>query len=145
MKCLIVEDDFTARKLLQTYLSDYRDCFVAVNGNEAVEAVQAALDESQPYDLICLDIMMPEMDGHDALKAIRQIEKSHEIEDLNGVKVIMTTALTDFEHVSGAFRTGCEAYLVKPIRKNELLNEIEKLGLTQLENKQIPIAPDKQK
>ena len=37
MKFLIVEDDFTARKLLQIYLSDYGDCFVAVNGREAVE------------------------------------------------------------------------------------------------------------
>ena len=129
MKCLIVEDDFAARKLLQVYLSDYADCFVAVNGHEVVEAVREALDEGQPYDLICLDIMMPEMDGHKALEAIRQMEKEHGIGGLDGVKIIMTTALDDSRNIMGAFRTGCEAYIVKPIRKEKLIDEITKLGL----------------
>jgi two-component system chemotaxis response regulator CheY len=129
MKCLIVEDDFAARKLLQVYLSDYAECFVAVNGHEVVEAVREALDEGQPYDLICLDIMMPEMDGHKALEAIRQLEKEHGIGGLDGVKVIMTTALDDSRNIMGAFRTGCEAYIVKPIRKEKLIDEMTKLGL----------------
>jgi two-component system chemotaxis response regulator CheY len=129
MRCLIVEDDFAARKLLQTHLSDYAKCIVAVNGKEAVEAVREALDEGQPYDLICLDIMMPQMDGHEALKMIRQIEVQHRIRGLDGAKVIMTTALGDSKNVMGAFRTGCESYIVKPIRKQKLLDELEKLGL----------------
>jgi len=129
MKCLIVEDDFTARKLLQMYLSDYGDCFIAVNGREAVEAVRQALDEGQPYDLICLDIMMPEMDGQEALKVIRQVEKEHGIAGLDNVKVIMTTALDDPRNVMGAFRGGCEAYIVKPIAKKKLVEEMEKLGV----------------
>ena len=65
IKTLIVEDDFACRKALQIFLSEYGNCFIAVNGCEAVEAVRQALDEDQPYDLICLDIMMPEMDGHE--------------------------------------------------------------------------------
>ena len=77
MKCLIVEDDFAARRLLQRYLSSHRDCDIAVDGNEAVEAFRQATDEKEPYDLICLDIMMPNMNGHEALKAIRQIESEH--------------------------------------------------------------------
>ncbi|MEA3226399.1 MAG: response regulator [Planctomycetota bacterium] len=129
MKCLIVEDEFTARKLLQVYLSDYGDCFVAVNGREAVQAFREALEEGQPYDLICLDIMMPEMDGHEALKLIRQIESERGIAGLDGVKVIMTTALDDSKNVMGAFRGGCEAYVVKPVAKENLIAEIEKLGL----------------
>jgi len=133
MKILIVEDDFTARKLLQTYLSDYGDCFIAVDGYEAVEAIRQALEEGQPYDLICLDIMMPGMDGHDALKTIRHIEKQHGISGLDCVKVIITTALRDSEHIMAAFRTGCEAYIVKPVRKEELLKEMEKLGLIELQ------------
>ena len=117
MKCLIVEDEFTSRKLLQVYLSDYGNCFVAVNGHEAVEAFREALEENEPYDLICLDIMMPEMDGHETLKAIRRIESEHGIAGLDGVKVIMTTALEDSKDVMGAFKSGCEAYLVKPVEK----------------------------
>jgi len=129
MKYLIVEDDFAARRLLQRYLSGYGECDVAVDGNEAVEAFRQAQDENEPYDLICLDIMMPAMDGRDALKAIRQIEREHGILGLDGVKVIMTTALGDSKNVIGSFREGCEAYIVKPIRKDKLLEEMEKLGL----------------
>lgn len=129
MKCLVVEDDFAARRLLKRYLSDYGDCDVAVDGREAVESFRQAMDEKEPYDLICLDIMMPNMDGREALRAIRQIEHEHGIEGLDGVKVIMTTALGDSKNVIGSFREGCEAYIVKPVEKDKLLEEMENLGL----------------
>ncbi len=129
MKCLIVEDSFVARKLLKMYLSSCADCDIAVDGNEAVEAFSQAMDEKAPYDLICLDIMMPNMDGREALKVIRQIESEHGISGLDCVKVIMTTALGDPKNVIGSFREGCEAYIVKPVKKDKLLEEIENLGL----------------
>jgi two-component system, chemotaxis family, chemotaxis protein CheY len=130
MKCLIVEDDFVGRKLMQKYLSDYGECDVAVDGEEAVEAFKLAIENKLPYDLICLDIMMPNMNGHEVLSTIREIEIWHGINGLDGVKVIMTTALGDSENVMGSFREGCEAYIVKPVRKDALLAEIEKLGLS---------------
>jgi len=129
MKCLIVEDDFISRKLLHTYLADSADCYVASDGREAVEAFSEALAADQPYDLICLDIMMPGMGGREALTEIRRIEEEHSIGGLDGVKVIMTTALDDSTNIFGAFREGCEAYVVKPICKEKLLAEIDKLGL----------------
>ncbi len=129
MKCLIVEDDFTARKLLQAHLCGFGECYIATDGREAVEAVRDALTVGKPYDLICLDIMMPQMDGHDALEAIRKTEKEHGVEGLDCAKVIMTTALSDPKNVMGAFREGCEAYIVKPVQKNKLLAEMEKLGV----------------
>ncbi|HEG42689.1 MAG TPA: response regulator [Phycisphaerales bacterium] len=130
MKSLIVEDDFTSRNLMQIYLADMGPCHVAVNGREAVEAVTESLNEQKLYDLICLDIMMPEMDGIDALAAIRKLEKEKGIEGLDGVKVIMTTAKGQSQDIFEAFNTGCEAYLIKPVRKPELIAEIQKLGLT---------------
>ena len=129
MKCLIVEDDFRARKLLQIHLSKYFDCFIAVDGDEAVEAFAEELVKGQPYDLICLDIMMPRMNGHEALKLIREAEQVKGIGGLDCTKIIMTTALGESKDVIGAFREGCEAYIVKPIRKAKLLREVEKLGL----------------
>ena len=68
MKTLIVEDDFTSRLLLQEILKRYGAVHIAVNGREAVDAVRAAAESDESYDLICLDIMMPEMDGYQALK-----------------------------------------------------------------------------
>ncbi|MFH1717313.1 MAG: response regulator [Planctomycetota bacterium] len=132
MKILIVEDDFICRKLLQMCLSEFGDCFIAVNGQEAVEAVGSAYDEGCPYDLICLDIRMPEMDGQEALGAIRQIEHERGIAGLDCVKVVMTTGLDDSTNIMGAFRTGCEAYIVKPVEKDKLLKKMEKLGLINL-------------
>lgn len=129
MRSLIVEDDLTTRKLLQIYLSDYGDCFAAINGHEAVEAFEYALDKGEPYGLICLDIMMPGMNGYEALKAIRKAESDRGIKRPDGVKVIMTTVLSDDNNVTRAFETGCEAYLVKPVDKEKLLAEMGKLGL----------------
>ena len=116
---------------MQRYLSSYGDCDIAVDGNEAVEAFRQAMDEKELYELICLDIMMPNMDGHEALKAIRRIESEHGINGLDGVKVIMTTALGDSKNVMESFREGCEAYIVKPVEKDKLLEEMESLGLVE--------------
>lgn len=132
LKILIVEDDFVCRKQLQMCLSEFGDCYIAVNGQEAVEAIGSAYNEGYPYDLICLDIRMPEMDGQEALRTIRQIEHDRGIMGLDCVKVIMTTGLDDSENIIGAFRTGCEAYIVKPVEKGKLLKEMEGLGLIKL-------------
>ncbi|MFY9742801.1 MAG: response regulator, partial [Candidatus Sulfotelmatobacter sp.] len=92
MRTLIVEDDFTSRLLLQSFLAQYGECHIAVNGTEAVAAFRAALENQQPYDLICMDIMMPEMDGQAAIQEIRAIEEAGGIISSNGAKIIMTTA-----------------------------------------------------
>src|SRR5258707_1064845 len=113
MKTLIVEDDFTSRLLLQEILKEYGETHIAVNGKEAVEAVVAATEAHQPYDLVCMDIMMPEMDGFEALKIIRDMEEAREICHPYGVKVFMTTALDGLKNVSQAFRSLCDVYLLK--------------------------------
>ena len=129
MKSLIVEDDPVAKKLLQVYLSDYGDTFYAVNGKEAVRAVEESLNSGKPYDLICLDIMMPEMDGLEALKHIRNLERDHAIAGPDGVKVIVTTSRSQPRDIFSAFKAGCEAYIVKPVKKEDLVEEMKKLGL----------------
>ncbi len=130
MKVLIVEDDFTSRKLLQKFLSPYGDCDIAVDGEEAIEAYKMSWVKNEPYDLICMDIMMPNVDGHEALMKIREIEKEMDIKGPGEVKVIMTTALDDPKTVVKAFyEGGATSYIVKPIRKQTLFEEMRKLGL----------------
>jgi two-component system, chemotaxis family, chemotaxis protein CheY len=129
MKTLIVEDDFISRHIIQEILLPFGTCDSAVNGREALEAFVLALDKGTPYDVICLDIMMPEIDGQEALRRIRAIEKDRGILNLEGVKIIMTTALEDFEVIKAAFRDQCEAYLVKPITQQKLLKQLEELKL----------------
>ena len=130
MKTLVVEDDFISRLVLQKMLTPLGQCDTAVNGNEAVQAFEIAFDEKQPYDLICLDIMMPEMDGKEALKLIRQKEKEYGIEPSNEAKIIMITALdTPKEVIDAFYRGGCTSYLVKPIEKSRIIGVVKDLGL----------------
>ena len=83
----------------------------------------------EPYDLICLDILMPQMDGREALRIIREIEKARGIDRGDGAKVIMTSALSDAKNVLDSFEEGCEVYIPKPYPKDTLIDEIRKLGL----------------
>ena len=129
MKSLIVEDDFTSRRLMQLYLMEFGDSNIAVDGHEVIDAFWKAVEENSPYDLICLDIMMPNMDGTEALWFIRQIESKHGIKPENGVKVIVTTAKQESQDVFGVYEAKYDAYLVKPIKQEELVEEIKKLGL----------------
>jgi two-component system, chemotaxis family, chemotaxis protein CheY len=129
LKILIVEDEFGSRKLLQKFLSPYGICDLAVDGEEAVEAFALALKEKEPYDLICLDIMLPKKDGQTVLKEVRKIEADAGIQGLSGVKVIMTTALNDPKNIIQAFNSQCEAYIPKPISKQKLLEEMRGLSL----------------
>ena len=129
MKTLIVDDDFVSRKILLKYLSEYGQCDVAVNGKEAVDAFQLAINEWEAYDLICLDIMMPEMNGQEALKAIRNIEKDKGKYDIDGCKIIMTTCLDDSDNIKVAFREQCEGYLVKPIDRQKLIQKLQEFNL----------------
>ncbi len=132
MKILIVEDDFTSRRILREFLKPYGEIEIAVDGEEAITAFNLAHEAKQPYELICMDIMMPKMDGREALRQIRQREKGLEVPPNLEVKIIMTTALDDPKTVFGAFYDdGATSYLVKPISRQKLVRELRTLGLVQ--------------
>ena len=129
MKILLAEDDFASRKFMDKYLSQYGECEVTVDGEEAVDAFMMALEDGEPYDLICLDVMMPVLDGYQVLKAIRDIEEEKKIPKETRAKVIMTTALNEERNVKMAFELGCEAYSGKPIDVEKFEKVLKKLGL----------------
>ncbi len=129
MKILIVDDDFMNRKLLQEIIKPYGLTHIAVDGQEAVEAVRVAMATGEPYQLICLDIMMPKMDGQQALRQIRDLEEAAGITSTYGAKIIMTTALGDPKNAMTAFQSLCDGYVVKPIDIAKLQEELRKLKL----------------
>jgi two-component system chemotaxis response regulator CheY len=129
MRSLVVEDEFVARSILQRFLSRYGASDVAVDGAEAVEAARAALDTSTPYDVICLDVQLPKLDGHEVLTQVRALEQTHGIQLGEGSRIIMTTSLTSKDRVMGAFRGGADAYLVKPIELQALSKALQELRL----------------
>lgn len=121
LRMLLVEDDFACRLLLQTFLSRYGECHIAVNGREAVDAFRSALDCDQGYDLICMDIMMPEMDGREAVRQVRALEEDRGIRSLCGARIFMTTTVDEVREVFLCFKELCDAYLTKPIDLGKLL------------------------
>ena len=129
MRTLIVEDDFTSRVLLQSFLSQYSECHIAVNGREAVAAFRASSERGEAYDLICMDIMMPEVDGQTALMEIRALEEAAATPAATRVKIIMTTAMNDAENVIQSIKAHSDAYLLKPIHKKELIEHLKDLRL----------------
>ncbi len=128
MKILIAEDDFTSRSILLRMLGEWGECEVAVDGEEALTVFKESFGTSEAYQLLCLDIMMPKLSGQEVLQKIRAFEKLNSVKPEDSVKVIMTTALGDSETVIDAFKNGCESYVVKPIAKQLLFEEIKRLG-----------------
>lgn len=129
MKILLAEDDYVTRKYMSDFLSKYGECDVTVDGMEAVDAFMMALEDGEPYDLVCLDIMMPVMDGYQALMGIRNLEKERNITGNDACKVIMATALNEEKNVKMAFDLGCTIYSGKPIDKDRFEQALKKLEL----------------
>ena len=129
MRFLVVEDDLISRTVLSEYLAPYGKVDIAVDGEAGILTFEQALQESSPYHLVCLDIMMPKMDGQEVLRRIRRMEEERGMSGANGTKVVMTTALDDYKNIMDAFREQCEAYLVKPIEKGKLIEQLKAMGL----------------
>ncbi len=134
MRTLIVEDEFVSRMYLQRLLSKYGHCDIAADGQEAIDAFLLALKNKKPYDLICMDILMPNLDGRESMRRIRQREKELGLRGPKEVKIIMTTTVCDTSNVMGALQDGATSYIIKPIEKQKITEELLRLGLIEQKN-----------
>lgn len=131
MKTLVVEDDFASRFVLQKLFQPYGECHTAVDGEEGLNAFRMSFEDGESgYDLICLDIMMPKMDGKELLKKIREEEEEkYMIPRNNRSKIIMITALNDYDNIKASFMNLCDGYIFKPFKKEKVIEELKKLEL----------------
>jgi len=129
MKSLVVEDDVTCRTIMQAYLSPFGECRLVENGRDALAVIEEAWKQGRPFDLVCLDIIMPEMDGHTVLARIREMEAARGVTGAQAMKVIMTSGAGDMDHIAQAFEKDCMAYIVKPVLKSTLLETLKELQL----------------
>ena len=128
LKMLVAEDEFLSRNLLTRMIQGYGTVDGATDGSEAIMALKAAYDAGKHYDLVFLDIMMPEKDGQIALQELRAYEESIGIPSPDACKVIMVTALGDAKNVMAAFKSQCEGYVTKPYSADAIKELVEKIA-----------------
>ena len=129
MKSLVADDVLVIRRLLQRALTTYGQCDAAINGTEAVTKFYQSHEDNNPYNLICLDILMPQKSGLQVIKDIRKFEVDNNIATEKRVKIIMTTILQDQIVIDQAQKYGCDGYMVKPINLSKLFSLIWQFGL----------------
>lgn len=127
-KIMIVDDEPEIRKALTFRLAHAGYCVEpASNGEEAIDKYISSVDNSKPYDLIILDIMMPDVDGVKVLQVIREEEVNRDLVETQRVPVLMLTALKQPWLELEAFDKGCDDFLIKPYAPIDLLLKIEEI------------------
>ncbi|MFL0248056.1 response regulator [Candidatus Clostridium stratigraminis] len=129
MKILIVEDDADSRRYIQKILSNCGKCDLTVDGIEAIDAFLLAHDENEPYNLLCVDIMMPKIDGTKVIKIVRDLERQKGIIDKDKAKIIVTSALSDRNLIEKCMLYGCNKYIAKPFEVEEIFVALAELNL----------------
>jgi len=126
---LVVEDEAISRKVMVSFLTPLGSCDTAETGKAAVDAFRRSIETGKRYDLITLDIKLPEMNGDEVLQEIRRIETDSGTQPGDGVRIIMTTVMDDPKGIMDTFKNQCDAYIIKPVDKTKLIEQIRKLGL----------------
>ena len=129
MKALVIDDDKPTRQLLKAMISKIGECETAESGKKAIAAFVQAWQDWRPFDLILLDIRMPEMDGSQVLITIRALEKEKHIPHKLKAKIVMISGVSEKELVMACLRDGCDDFLVKPLETQSLFNKIRNFGL----------------
>ena len=129
LKILIADDDFSSRKIMKAFLEDFGAIDMTVDGEEALFAFKTAMKEGKPYDLICLDIMMPKVDGQEVLKQVRKTEQEKGVLGKKAVKVVMTTALDDPQNVMESFKSDATGYITKSFDEDDFLQTLKGLKI----------------
>jgi len=129
-KILLVDDSKSAQLKILSIFSKYGKCDQAFNGQEGVDLFKASLEIDSAYDLIVMDIVMPKMDGFEAVKEIKRIQEKKNIPEEKRAKIIMLTSKADPDHLMKAhFEIGVTTYVTKPFEDKTLIEALSNLGL----------------
>ncbi len=129
LRCLVVDDDEVGRELLILNLQGIAECDTAADGREALEKYVASLD-SNPYELIFLDIVMPGLDGNETAKTIRRMELERGVTPDKGVNIIVLSSLNTPQDIIKSYVSAqSAAHLVKPLNAEKLKKTLRQLGL----------------
>ena len=132
MNFLVIEDEMTALIKMKAMLSAYGEGTGVTNGYQALEQCAAAIKNGTAFDLITIDIGLPKVSGLKVLQAINKLEDDH---DVPASKKIMVTASGTKDNLVKAAASGCNGFLVKPVRKDTLDEKMTALGFAKKSEK----------
>ncbi len=132
LRILIADDSRPLRTIAMHILSKHGTCQEAVDGRDAVAKFHEALERQEPYTLVVLDILMPRLNGIDALRAIRDMEQRAGYDEDTRVKVLMLTSLDDPKFMLEAqLDAQADFYLTKPLDAAAMREALVGLGLVE--------------
>ena len=129
MRVLIVDKEKESVALLWSNLTALGDLTVVNDGETAYNAFCAAIDNGKPFDLVCLDTNLPQVDGIDLLAGLRQYEESQGIVAKAGAKILVTTQVCSIDNYYAASSAGCTTFLCKPLDWDKIARELSRLGV----------------
>ena len=129
MWALVVDDELVSRKKLQSILSKYGRCDCASNGQEALDMIHATIEDRIYYDLVTIDVSMPVMDGMELLRQIRISQQTDPNFRILPTKFIMISAHAERNLVVECIQSGCDDYLIKPFKQEEIYKKLRIMGL----------------
>ena len=128
MKILVVDDEVVSRKKMMKIAQDFGACEGVQNGKAALEMIKTALEQWKLYDLITLDVAMPDMSGTQVLTLIRKMEEERGLLEEERAKILMVTSHSDMETVKACVGK-CNGYVIKPFNKEVMVDKLKKTGL----------------
>ncbi|MBX7144380.1 MAG: response regulator [Oligoflexia bacterium] len=131
MRILVVEDEKSSSKLLGEVLKPYGTVVASDTSEDGFELFMTALEAGEPFDVICLDVGLPGLDGIELLDEIRNIEEEKGIIGEAGSKIFVISGACDLNTFADASEAGCTTFLCKPINTQKLLSELRRFKLVE--------------
>lgn len=126
MKILIIDDEMAALAKMKLLLNSYGECTLSTNADQALQLCEEAIKAQKPFKLISIDIQLGDVDGNDLLEKINQLELEAQVP---AATKIMVTAMGTAENLVLAHAKGCDAFIVKPVKRDPLDQKMLSLGL----------------
>lgn len=125
MKILIIDDEMAALAKMKVLLAPYGECKLSTDAAKALQYCEKAIENGAPFELITIDIHLGDLDGNELLEKIKQIELEANVP---AAKKIMITAMGTAENLLIAHTKGCDAFIVKPVKRDAIEQKMQSFG-----------------
>ena len=129
MKVLVIEDDSSTQLLVKKIFGDNVELTVC---GESVEGIDLFVDKMiafDPFDVVLIDINLPDLNGVHTLHLLRRFELVKGIMDKRKAKIIMMTGTADEQNVKSSLANGCDQFLIKPVSKEKVEAKFKAVGI----------------